>query len=250
MKLTKKLLPALGMLALSACMLVTSTFAWFSMNTKVSATGMKVTAVTDQVFLQITKNGGTFNDGKIQDNVTADNNTAKYGAVNVYADGTGSPYDGGDAFSWLTASSFDPDVSDKETDYSTVTIGNYAYITAYDLRYDPTAGENATADKLRVEDVKLESGSDKAISKAVSVLVVNETDHLSMLWKQDDTGAFKLDGGSDDALTTNIFPAGGTVVTVKVYVFFDGDNTACTTTNAIAAKDVAFSVGVYFTVAS
>lgn len=53
MKLTKKLIPAIGMLALSACMMVTSTFAWFSMNENVSATGMTVSAKGNQVYLQI-----------------------------------------------------------------------------------------------------------------------------------------------------------------------------------------------------
>ena len=50
MKLTKKLIPAIGMLMLSAVMLVTSSFAWFSMNENVSVTGMSVTAKGDQVY--------------------------------------------------------------------------------------------------------------------------------------------------------------------------------------------------------
>lgn len=40
----KKLIPAAGMLAVSATMLATSTYAWFSMNTQVTATGMQVKA--------------------------------------------------------------------------------------------------------------------------------------------------------------------------------------------------------------
>lgn len=40
----KKLIPAICMLLIAAAMLGTSTFAWFSMNTKVTATGMQVTA--------------------------------------------------------------------------------------------------------------------------------------------------------------------------------------------------------------
>jgi hypothetical protein len=40
----KKLIPAAGMLAVSAMMLATSTYAWFSMNTQVTATGMQVKA--------------------------------------------------------------------------------------------------------------------------------------------------------------------------------------------------------------
>ena len=40
----KKLIPALALLLISAVMLGTSSFAWFSMNTEVTATGMSVTA--------------------------------------------------------------------------------------------------------------------------------------------------------------------------------------------------------------
>lgn len=44
MKTMKKLIPALAMLLVSAVLLGTSTFAWFSMNSQVTATGMKVKA--------------------------------------------------------------------------------------------------------------------------------------------------------------------------------------------------------------
>ena len=44
MKKFRKLLPALSMLLISALLMGSSTFAWFSMNTTVSATGMQVTA--------------------------------------------------------------------------------------------------------------------------------------------------------------------------------------------------------------
>ena len=40
----KKLIPALALLLVSAVMLATSSFAWFSMNTQVTVSGMSVTA--------------------------------------------------------------------------------------------------------------------------------------------------------------------------------------------------------------
>ena len=55
MKKFKKLIPALCMLLVSAIMLGGSTFAWFSMNDKVTATGMSVTAKTNTQFLVISK---------------------------------------------------------------------------------------------------------------------------------------------------------------------------------------------------
>ena len=43
----KKLIPALAMLLVAACLMGTSTYAWFSANKQVSATGMKVKAASD-----------------------------------------------------------------------------------------------------------------------------------------------------------------------------------------------------------
>ena len=42
----KKLIPAIVMLLISALLLSTATFAWFSMNNKVTVTGMQVKATT------------------------------------------------------------------------------------------------------------------------------------------------------------------------------------------------------------
>lgn len=46
MKATKKIIPALVMLLVSAVLLSTASYAWFSMNTTVTATGMQVKATT------------------------------------------------------------------------------------------------------------------------------------------------------------------------------------------------------------
>lgn len=52
MKFTRKLLPALALLLVSAVLMTTATFAWFSMNTRVSATGMQMeTEAGDNVLI-------------------------------------------------------------------------------------------------------------------------------------------------------------------------------------------------------
>lgn len=53
MKKFKKVIPALCMLLVSAIMLGSTTYAWFSMNNKVTASGMTVTATTNTKFLVI-----------------------------------------------------------------------------------------------------------------------------------------------------------------------------------------------------
>ena len=51
MKATRKLIPAIAMLLISAVMMSTATFAWFSTNAQVSATGLKISAVAKNTFL-------------------------------------------------------------------------------------------------------------------------------------------------------------------------------------------------------
>ncbi len=53
----KRLLPAVSLLLLSAVLLSTASFAWFSMNTRVSAEGFKFEAVSDSMFLEISRDG-------------------------------------------------------------------------------------------------------------------------------------------------------------------------------------------------
>ena len=51
MKNLRKLIPAFAMLLVSAILVSTSTYAWFSMNTTVTASNMQVKAVADQGIL-------------------------------------------------------------------------------------------------------------------------------------------------------------------------------------------------------
>lgn len=57
----KKLIPALCMLLVAAALMGTSTFAWFSMNSRVEATGMEVKAtVDDSIFIASVEMTGTY----------------------------------------------------------------------------------------------------------------------------------------------------------------------------------------------
>ncbi len=59
-KNTRKLLGAIGMLSVSAAMLVSSTFAWFSLNRTVRAQTMSISAKSADPFLKISANGTNF----------------------------------------------------------------------------------------------------------------------------------------------------------------------------------------------
>lgn len=70
MKKFKKLIPALCMLLVSAVMLGSTTFAWFSMNNTVTATGMEVAAKSDELFLTI-KYGSTYDENHFEPTATS-----------------------------------------------------------------------------------------------------------------------------------------------------------------------------------
>ncbi|NLE04905.1 MAG: hypothetical protein GX638_08900, partial [Crenarchaeota archaeon] len=71
MKKTKLIIPAIGMLLLSTAASITGTVAWFSMNTTVTATGMQVTAQSNNLFLQIINSTGEFSDTESQNSAIA-----------------------------------------------------------------------------------------------------------------------------------------------------------------------------------
>lgn len=57
---TKKLTLAICLLLISATLLGTASFAWFTMNTEVDVDGIEVEAYSDALFLQISNNGSTY----------------------------------------------------------------------------------------------------------------------------------------------------------------------------------------------
>lgn len=72
MKKFKKLIPAFCMLLVSAIMLGSSTFAWFSMNNKVTASGMSVQAKANTMFAVIAKEA-ELTEGKIATGFASEN---------------------------------------------------------------------------------------------------------------------------------------------------------------------------------
>lgn len=263
MKLTKKLIPAIGMLTLSMVMLVTSSFAWFSMNDTVKATGMTVGAKGDQIYLQIIRvdpNASSYTEGTddytasnfiagaAQTSVKALNASAKLLPSNVKKDSTSwGDYAGGSSFVWATAIGKDA-VDGTATDgkytvapHSEGSEGNKYYLkNSFKMRLDETAGATTAPGPLRVSGVNFVEGFTAATGDklygTVSVLVV--CGNQSQLYMQDTAGTFSLQTGSNDSLD----PASGNFantdgVQVDVYVFFNGDNPACTLANLSTAAN-------------
>ncbi len=143
----KGFIPAVAMVLASATMLGGVSYAWFSMNTSVSATGMQVTAKSDNTFLLI----GTGNDDTASEIQTANAITtaltvsdgeakvypsAPAGAATyTYAKTTDTTLDSGKTYYTYTATEKEfaevtpPDVNDIATYYERTTLTQVSNVT-------------------------------------------------------------------------------------------------------------------------
>lgn len=253
MKLTKKLIPALGMLVLSACMLVTSTFAWFSMNDTVTATGMSVTAKGDQVYLQIVNEDGTFTDGSAQTSATAKTASAELLPTNVYKtfDPTNpTPYDGGADMVWVTNIGKSNTDGTKDSNYEDKTSsanGTLYLKNTFKIRLDPTAGAAASTKPLKVSSVTVAGDTADEFEDCLSVLIVCSYEGTTQgdLWNYE-SGTFAHDSDTEETLTTGNLTK-DTTATVDIYIFFNGDNANCTLEKLAAATNSGYTVELTFT---
>lgn len=275
MKLTKKLFPAIGMLLLSACMLVTSTFAWFAMNENVTATGMSVTAKGDQVYLQIVAGKSTPQDGETPAVNVWENMDGKHTPpvsattlqssevlpVNVVQSinsqnkkevvdfGTDGDYA---TMVWVTNVGTDNANGAASTEYTNVSSadnGKYYIHNTFSIRLDPTAGADVAKKALTIQSIETSATAD-AFQGCLNVLVVSTINGVkyAQIWDYNEsTDEFSKAKGSA-ALSADPFSDDYDAV-IDVYVFFNGDDADCTQVKLAAAAAATYGVEINFTVA-
>lgn len=236
MKKFRKLVPALCMLLISAVLLGTSTFAWFSMNTTVTATGMQVTAKTDHTYLLIST---------LPDKIgtpTEANKEVTFTGTSELAPSAHDDFDNGkDAATvgkWYTAVSDNPQTGVMSGTKTYLETGNFSqYVLKQTVYISITEGSVAAKDlkvKATIDD------SDKSDSKnditPIRVLVVCGENYVEL----DST---KTDFAST-VLRTTISDTD--IVAVDIYIYYDGTDDAVTTNNSAklagAKVDLEFSV--------
>ena len=230
MKKFKAIVPALAMLLVSAVLLGTSTFAWFSMNQSVSATGMQVTAKSESVWLQIANEDGASSDnGKT---ATAKTATGKIFPAKWNGDGaTGEK--------WQTAVAAAPGASDKVGEYTDVPDGqknDYRLLNTFKISVKENTATSAK--NLKVTACKVTRTSEFA--NAIGVVVVCGTNVQTILAKT------PFDSSAAEVLAATVT---STPVEVKVYVYIDGDNEKVYTDNMTAANVTGIDVELTFGVA-
>ena len=233
MKKFKKLIPAFCLLLVSAVLMGTSTFAWFSMNKNVTATGMSVTAKSDSVWLQIKNaDGASVDANKTQAN-------GKIATANIYPakwNGTAAEE------KWQTASSDDPASATANAagyvDVSVGDVGDYRLLNTFTISIkENTAPE---AKNLKVKTCKVTGTS--VFLNAVSVVVVCG-DKIQTISANGKTSGTSFDVADAVVLAETVTTAD---TTVSVYVYIDGDNTNVYTNNMTAANVTGISVELVF----
>lgn len=238
------------MTLVAASMFASSTFAWFSLNTQVQATGMQITATSENKFLQIVNSGTVFSSTDAQTSATATIATKavkpttavksiESGSVTALGSDTNAS-----AIKWAEAYSNNPAVSTQTSGYTDVTdkatasndTNVYTLINDFKVRLNPDTGvTNAT--NLCVKSVSITAAegvnADKLLS-AVRVLFVCGENWA--IWSTTEVSC--KESRSVLAATVKDTPETG----IKVYIYFDGENVETTTNNATLVSTNGYSI--------
>ena len=214
----KKLVPAICMLLVSAVLMGTSTFAWFSMNTSVTAKGMSVQASTDNAYL-IIKEGTTLS-GSEKEATGTMNATLK--PVSVMTGVTLSSANIETVTSWGTGTSTDPNDANTTSTLTALSTGTTllnTYVAKQSFMVGIVANSGTVANDLRLDSLTISNAN-----AGITVVVVCGTNLYSHNANVTTGGTEKL--ADKTAVTT-------TGVQVDVYVYIDGKNANVKTANAV-----------------
>lgn len=252
-KMTRKLIPALAMLLISAVMMSTASFAWFTMNTEVTATGINVTAVAPK---SLWIDAG---DGNKLTTIVLANENAGASATGRFEPAT--PVEQTDAAAWEFASltndaaklvnaagqlgsvpAYNASAPDNAT-YWKDGVENYYYNT-FKLHLDGEAGSKAGITvKANIKGADVTAADD--IWKAIHVAVVADGDALEL-----DMGTVTMNGTADaeyKAFSGNLTNLTvGEAKDIHVYVWFEGGDDNCY--NSVAYNQKAFTIGLAFNI--
>ena len=241
MKKFKKLIPAFCMLLISAVLMGTSTFAWFSMNTQVAASGMQVRAATSKN-LVISTDGTTWSNSaeKASASLTMIPCSSANG-INFW-----SPNKNAKAYNDYALDSSDATSatwSDKKTD------SNYVLKTTYHIK---TESDEYTTLWVSGITVSQQNGGTDDISKSLRVAVQYGTGVVRIYApgysdaQTYDAATGTTGAGWSQSITTSLTgdtakvslgSVNTTSIECNVWIWFEGQDTNCTSANSTIATD-------------
>ena len=255
MKKFRKLIPALALLIVSAVLMSTASYAWFSMNTQVTANGLQVKAKSNSVYLLISNTPASIgsaaliqaeNSGNGFTSVSETSSSSVYPSALIdkaTAGGTvkGTVTDYSDPTQWYTARALTAAASTVNSSSEVIlSSGNFSdYVLKYTYSFTLAKGSN-DATNLKVVTVKVSSDNTATganpTDAPISILVVNRADQAHEEFKLQ--GQSKVSGGTDDGkyvLNGSVNLAASlsdsTTATFDVYVYYDGNNEQVYTNN-------------------
>lgn len=242
----KKLIPAIGMTLLGAALLGTSTYAWFSANKTVTATGMNLQAKADSSLLISNAVDGTYSNTTLLENDVATPATYMAPVQATFAEGAYT-------FEKLTEQGkayVKDDGTFAYTGTDSKTIDDFLVATTVDNYHDSVwlkfeaavaEGSQAPTQKVNVAATMSSQGTEE-IYKAFHVVLVDPTSKSIIKDFQFTALNTKVEGGEgvEISLTAN------TPRQIEVYGYLEGDNEYCKNSNAI--KGNAYTVDLEFTI--
>jgi hypothetical protein len=276
----KKLIPALAMLLVAAALMGTSTYAWFSAGTTVTADGMKIKAtssgglaiatsstknatLTDANFTSTTANVASataWNNGTTTVSpVSTDGNdkwfTAKSAAADDYrADSTGYNNFLSDSLSTAAGKTgvgyfHHSQVYVKTLNQNAVT-GNTANLYVSQVTVSQGSGGNELEDALRVAFkcgnnwvVFAPNRADARTEPAGNHVAVDSTDSSKFVSVAYGTElVYGTVGTSTNALLANLTYGQNSYAQVDVYLYYEGEDANCKTVYAVNLADVTLTV--------
>ena len=282
MKTKAKLLPAIAMLLVAVLSLSSATYAWFSMNTKVTATGMQVKAVAEDGILISNSDKATWTNSataKVTSASLVPTSTAG-GTTPAWAHNTSTNAD--DAQANQNAASYE----DLSLKWTNTTFGegfvdiaggtanskddnekSYVLLNEFYIKSSGNAltlGADKTYKDLYINDVTVTGAANK-IDNSLRVLVVvgsaayiyapvidQASGTTTMSYKFKNTTAVTAlnattSAGYDKTTgTTSIGNTNDSAVKAQVYIYFEGEDANCKSTNIAGINTTDLSVSINF----
>lgn len=236
MKFTRKLIPAFAMLLLSAVLMSTASFAWFSVNTQVTAQGMNVKAKAEAGLSIASAPAGTY--GIDANSATA---TAEL-----------KPGSTSDLENWYHSTSTSTSQPNTGAAYEAATEDTHYVKHSFYIR--STAAEALSFTSLDVKSVTA-TGASQALSRALRVGIKVTGADKTYIYAPvaDATTSYTVNSNEDvtalagtvasNTSVTSVPANTATGLLVEVYIWFEGEDAACVSNNIVAdLETIAVSV--------
>ena len=264
MKKTKIIIPTLGLLLLSTAASVSSTVAWFSMNKSVTANGLQITAKSDDTFLLISKTNSTasaIQTEGLKAVSLVEESASIYASAPCLTSGEASALNtttgkkvGEEAITvagaqvtnlataevftnWYTANAAAPTASAKEANSERQLTAFTNYVIVETLYLTVASGSNP-ANNLKLTPTITQVGEGADVT-AVKFLIATSDNGFYAVSNANNGSELDIKGSN-----TNITDS--TVLTVKVFAYYDGNESVVYTKNIAnltgATIDLSFSV--------